>query len=66
MRRKPVARDMRHARRLMERGLVAGLWTVNVRPADDPTVQAWVACGVFDPYGAAEAVPFIGLVGSQL
>jgi hypothetical protein len=51
----------------MERGLVAGLWTVNARPAGDPTVQAWVACGVFDPsYDAAEAVPFSGLVGSQL
>jgi hypothetical protein len=51
----------------MKRGLVAGLWTVNARPAGAPTVQAWMACVVFDPfYGAAEAVPFSGLAGSQL
>ena len=67
MRQKSVARGVPRARRLMKRGLVAGLWTVNARPAGAPTVQAWMACGVFDLfYGAAEAVPFSGLAGSQL
>jgi hypothetical protein len=55
------------ARCLMERGLVAGSRAVNTRLAGAPTVQAWLACAVFDPsYGAAAAVPFSGLVGSQL